>query len=237
METQNIIDEMRFQLTGGVLELELDDAALTQVVDQCLRQLQKYIHTPRYLTVDKKPVIDTSEYKISSVQHVYVADSNYGGAATSTGTMGTSDPFYMQMFTFSNGNISTISNYVNNYANYIYANQALNSLGVKSLDYIFSKQENKLYVNSNLMVGKITIEYVPRFEKPEELTDPFWEDALVRMCVATLKQIVGRIRSRFTQSGAIWQQDGGSLLQEGQAEMKELIDYLDKSAGDLRPVN
>ena len=65
--------------------------------------------------------------------------------------------------------------------------------------------ENKLYVNSNLMVGKITIEYVPRFEKPEELTDPFWEDALVRMCVATLKQIVGRIRSRFTQSGAIWQ--------------------------------
>ena len=45
---------------------------------------------------------------------------------------------------------------------------------------------------------------------------------LTKLSLAIAKVTVGRIRSRYTQSNALWTQDGETLLQEGNEELKEL---------------
>lgn len=42
MKLQDIIDEIRLELTGGVLELEIEDATLQQVVMKALREIERY---------------------------------------------------------------------------------------------------------------------------------------------------------------------------------------------------
>ena len=40
------------------------------------------------------------------------------------------------------------------------------------------------------------------------------------------KIVLGRIRTRFTQSNALWVQDGEKILEEGNTELKELREVL-----------
>lgn len=46
------------------------------------------------------------------------------------------------------------------------------------------------------------------------------------MAVAYTKIVLGRIRTRFTQSNPLWQQDGDKMLEEGNTELKELREVL-----------
>ena len=56
----------------------------------------------------------------------------------------------------------------------------------------------------------------------EDIESEYWEDILIRLSLALTKVTVGRIRTRYTQSNALWTQDGETILQEGQEELKEL---------------
>ena len=42
------------------------------------------------------------------------------------------------------------------------------------------------------------------------------------MAVATAKITLGRIRTRYSQSGALWAQDGDTILAEGRDELTAL---------------
>lgn len=46
------------------------------------------------------------------------------------------------------------------------------------------------------------------------------------MSTALTKIVLGRIRTRFSQSNALWAQDGEKLLDEGNTELKELREIL-----------
>ena len=48
------------------------------------------------------------------------------------------------------------------------------------------------------------------------------------MCVATAKVTVGRIRTRYTQSNAVWSQDGNTILDEGTSELNTLREQLQR---------
>jgi hypothetical protein len=50
------------------------------------------------------------------------------------------------------------------------------------------------------------------------------------MCVALTKITLGRIRTRFGQSNALWTQDGERLLEEGNTDLKELREILRTNA-------
>jgi hypothetical protein len=50
------------------------------------------------------------------------------------------------------------------------------------------------------------------------------------MGVALTKITLGRIRTRFSQSNALWAQDGERLLEEGNTELKELREILRTNA-------
>ena len=60
----------------------------------------------------------------------------------------------------------------------------------------------------------------------EEITDDYWIDILRRLSVALVKIALGRLRTRFTQSNALWTQDGETLLAEGNETLKDLRETL-----------
>ena len=73
MELAAYKEEILFKLTGGVLECELDDKALTQVLNAALREVQRYIDTTVIKTIPFENCIDLSDYNVSSVSRVYRA--------------------------------------------------------------------------------------------------------------------------------------------------------------------
>ena len=92
---------------------------------------------------------------------------------------------------------------------------------------MFDKSTNQLYINTASDIPtQITIMYVPRYDSVEEINSDYWIDMLCRLSFANAKVIVGRIRTKFTQSNALWQLDGQGILAEGQQELTELRNYL-----------
>ena len=124
------------------------------------------------------------------------------------------------------GNMRNLQDYMYNYMTW---NTLLQIRQTTSTDmaFIFDKSTNNLYINTASDVpSQITIEYVPRYDSAEEITSDFWIDVLLRMSIALTKIALGRIRSRYTQSNALWTQDGETILQEGLNEYQVLQEYL-----------
>lgn len=230
MDLQSYIDEIKLALTGGILKLELPDTTLAQVVNKSLRTVQRYIDTPKLITVPYARCIDMADFKTSAVTKIYRAEG-YLDAGNST-TSGTSDPFYAQQWQiFSNGGtLYNLSSYVANYASYNTLLQMRNTTST-DLSFRYDKADNKLYINcAHDYPDYITIEYIPIFESVEEVTSDYWIDIIAKLSIAQTKIILGRIRSRYTQSNALWTQDGETLLNEGNAEMQALTEMLDTNA-------
>ena len=78
---------------------------------------------------------------------------------------------------------------------------------------------------------------MPRYDSVDEITSDYWIDILMRMSKAIAKVTVGRIRSKFTQSNALWQNDGATMLAEGTAELEELRNQLKHDTQLLYPVD
>ena len=95
------------------------------------------------------------------------------------------------------------------------------------LSFIEDKHNNKLYINHYLDTpSRITVEYIPKLTDIEAIKSEYWIDILIRMSTAMTKIVLGRIRTRFTQSNPLWTQDGEKLLEEGNSERKELLEIL-----------
>lgn len=228
MQMSAYIDEVKLALTGGVLELEVDDSVLQKIVDSALREVQRYICSTKLITVPFAKVIDLTSYKVNAVTKVLRAEGTGITGETSGQTTISSDPVQLSMYQFANGmgSMYNFQNYLNNFSSWSTIQQVSNTLST-DLAYYYSADDKKLYVNTTLDVGSmISIEYVPRYDSVEEVTSDFWVDVIMRLSKALAKIYIGRIRSRFTQSNALWGNDGERLLDEGNTELTELRTYL-----------
>lgn len=246
-----LVDEVKFKLTGGVLELEIDDSGIQKTIEYSMRELQRYICNTRFVTIPFTSAIDMKPYHVSDVRMVYSADNEGGMNGAQFSSVGDNtdaaginsiyanspiDPMMWSAFYLgSDGQVSNYTNYVNNYYAYAMTRKALNTADTGRIAFNYNKADEILYINALAKCGKVTVEYVPRFDNVEEITNDAWIDILVRYAVANLKITLGRVRSRFTQSNALWSQDGEQLLAEGNAELTDLRTYLDASASILRP--
>ena len=61
MKMTDIIDEIKLELTGGVLELEMEDVAIEMVVKKALREVQRYWDETSFVTVPYESCIDFIE--------------------------------------------------------------------------------------------------------------------------------------------------------------------------------
>lgn len=60
---------------------------------------------------------------------------------------------------------------------------------------------------------------------------------LIKLAVALAKVTVGRIRSRYTQSNALWTQDGEALLAEGNEELTALRQHMMENSQLVFPID
>lgn len=240
MTLQEYVDFIKFQLTGGVLELEIDDNAISNAVKIGFKEIQRYIDTTKFITVPYVPCIDLTDFKCSSITKVYRTEGYTGDANTDGFIEGSAiDPMYVQrwMAFSSGGTMYNLNNYLLNYMSY---NTLLQMRNTTTTDMAFrvDKQSNKLYINCGYDSPKnVTIEYVPIYEDVSEITSDYWIDILERLSLALTKVVLGRIRTRFTQSNALWTQDGERLLEEGNTELANLREILRTNSTLFYPVD
>lgn len=238
MTIVDIIEEIKLELTGGVLELEIEDVTIEMVIKKALRELQRYWDETSFLTIPYEQCIDLEKYQLDSCSIVKVYRTTGMGNSTDASNALTMDPLYAQQFMmFSNaGNMYNIQDYVMNYAAWNTLNQTRNTM---STDMAFreDKHNKKLYVNDITAPKAITIEFIPKLDSVENIQSDYWQDILVKMCVGLTKITLGRIRTRFSQSNALWAQDGEKLLEEGNTELKELREILRTNANLVYPID
>ena len=228
MKLDDILEEIKLELTGQVLEMEINDETLVTVVKKALRELERYWDETTLITVPGASCINLDgeffNEKISSIVKIYRTE---GIGDSSSGLSVMNDPVQMAQFAiFSNGGtMYSLQDYVMNYASYITMHKIRNTMST-DLSFKEDRHNKKLYINNYNIPKMITIEYIPKLTSVEDIQSDYWIDILIRYCVALTKVVLGRIRTRFTQSNALWTQDGDKILEEGNTELKELREIL-----------
>ena len=231
MDLASYREELKLRLTGNVVGLELSEASLDGCINSAFRQVQRYIDSTKLATIPYSGAIDLSNCGVSSVSRVFRAEG-YAWANSNPKESNQYDPMYMATWqTMSGGNsiAAGISEWAQNYAAFNTALQIRNTLSTDLL-FRYDKHTNLLYINCGFDKPEfITIEYVPRYNDVSEIVSDFWIDILVRLSLAICKQVIGRIRKKFTQSNALWSLDT-DILQEGIDEEKELQEAMRKAS-------
>lgn len=236
MQMQAYVDEIKLRLTGGVLHLEIDDATIMKIVNSAFREVQRYIDTTVLETIPFSSCIDLNPRKITAVTRIYRTE---GFATESSEQQSMQDPMLVQQWQLlsGNGNVLSMSDYALNYASWNTSLQIRNTLST-DLAYRYDRRSNRLYINtSSGCPTYITIEYIPRYESVDEIISDYWIDILTRLSVALTKVTLGRIRSRYTQSGALWTQDGEQLLSEGNEELNSIREHLVTNTQLVYPID
>lgn len=240
MDRQAFKDEILFKLTGGLLKCELNEKSLDILINSSLRELQRYIDTTRLITIPYKRCIDMTEYKPNSVSRIYrsVGFTDSSGTSMTTSDL-VVDPMYASQWQLlsGTGNLYNFSDYAYNYAAWNTLLQIRNTTST-DLAFKFDRTSNNLYINiSSNLPTYITIEFVPRYDDVSDILSDFWIDMLMRLCLAQAKIALGRIRTRYAQSGALWTQDGEKMLEEGTAELNDLHERLVKATQLAYPID
>lgn len=227
MEMNLIRDEIKTKLTGGILDLEINDETLDKVINSAFREVQRYINTTAIMKMEYKSCLDLSDLKVSAVVDVYRTQGYLSGDPEMDGSQ--IDPMYVaqwQMLSGMSGNGLNIGNFGLNYAAWNTSLQIKSTMST-DLNFIFDKPTSKLYVNCAFDKPKyIAVRYIPRFDSVEEVTSDYWIDIIIRLATALTKVTLGNIRGRFTQTNALWTQDAEKMATEGREELQELRQYL-----------
>lgn len=229
MKLDEVIDEVRLELTGYVLDMEIADETIVSVIKKALRELTRYWDESTLITAPFASCISLDgeffKEEVSSIVNIYRTE---GFGDSSDGLSVMNDPVQMAQFAiFSNGGtMYNLQDYVMNYASWMTMYQIKNTIST-DLSFREDRHDNKLYIScGNSTPRMITIEYIPKLKSVEDIKSDYWIDILIRLCVAMTKVVLGRIRTRFTQSNALWTQDGDKILEEGNTELKELREIL-----------
>lgn len=236
MDMAGYLDNLKFQLSGGLLELEIEDSKLEQIINMSLREIQRYINTTKMISIPFHKCIDLSDFKVSSIYRVYRTQGYMGSTTDGSSAV---DPLYIAQWQLLGGvgGALTGSEFALNYGAWNSALQIRNTLST-DLNYKYDKVKSLLYVNTAFdNPTNITIEYIPRYDDVSEIVSDYWIDKLCRMSVAYGKIALGRIRTRFNQSNALWTMDGDKLLEEGNTELASLREDLVANANLMIPLD
>lgn len=237
MDMQGYREEVKLALSGGLLELEIEDAVIDKLVNSALRELQRYIRTPKLITIPFKSCIDMKDYKVNTVLSVHRTEGNLQNASSevSSGI----DPMYAAQWQLLSptGSVWGLSNFSYNFASYSTMQQVRNTVST-DLAFFFNKNAEQLYINSSgNFPSRITVEYVPRYDDVSEIESNYWIDQLMKLSIAKGKIALGRIRTRFNQSNSLWTQDGERMIEEGNTELNELRASLIANSNLFRPID
>ena len=78
---------------------------------------------------------------------------------------------------------------------------------------------------------------MPIFKSVEQIKSDYWLDVIQRLALARTKVILGRIRTRYKANSSLWEQDGETMLAEGQEELKDLQEKLRINSQIIYPID
>ena len=114
MDRESYKKELEFNLSGGIIEIELTDSQLDTVLDNAFREVQRYIDTTRFATLPYSRCISLKGCGVSSVSGVY-RTSDSGKTSSGMGSM--TDPMYAAQWQIlsGSGGLTNMDNWVYNY--------------------------------------------------------------------------------------------------------------------------
>ena len=122
MKLEDVLDEIKLELTGYILDMEIADETLVAVVKKSLRELERFWDETTMITVPFASCIDTSgdffKEKVSSIVKIYRTE----GVGDNDGNLSVmDDPIHLAQFAiFSNGGtMLNLQDYVMNYASWM----------------------------------------------------------------------------------------------------------------------
>lgn len=243
MTKEEYIEYIKLDLSGGILTLEITDEIIGKIIDSALVEMRRYYDQATFVTVPFSRCIDLKNSaldlnnKVSSIVKIYRTQGFNGDNIGNTSSE--VDPLYAQQWlAFSSGGMTySLENYLLNYMSYSTLQQIRNNTST-DLTFIEDKTDNKLYINGSYEnPAFITIAYIPNLTDVNQITSDYWVDILKRLALALVKKTLGRIRTRFTQSNALWIQDGETMLQEANEELKELREILRTNSAYFYPLD
>ena len=219
MTLAEYVDEIMFTLGGTVVDVEIEKD-LPRCVNKAFREIKQYVTTPAYMTIPFGAqaqgiggTVDLSDKNVYSVVNVMRPDS-YNSLS-----MNTLDVFGLNL------SYSAVTN-MDAYANRMLRLQQMNTIST-DLDFLWDAHRKQLSVTMNPPFSNmITIQYIPDYKDVEEITEVFWVDLILKLATAYAKQILGRIRSKFTLNSSQYSLDGETLLNEANAEIQEIQTFL-----------
>ena len=210
-------EEIAFQLGGSILDLEIAND-LPRCVNRAFREVKRYITTPAYMTLPWNSnnggnKINLKDKKVYSIINVLRPNSYNSLSVNSLDVFGLAQPY------------SAVTN-LDAYMNRMLRLQQMNSIST-DLDFVWDAHTKDLYVTMNPpYTNQITIAYVPDYQSEEEITEVYWVDIILKLATAYAKQVLGRVRSKYTLNSAQYNLDGETLLAEAKEEIAEIITYL-----------
>ncbi len=220
MDLTQLRDDVKTEVDGSILTLEIPDETVDKLIYRSLRELNRYYDSFKTITVPYSSCIDLSAYKVNSVLRVLRAQ------AISTDIQGgrTFDPLLATQWQLLSGygNMNQFRDFASNYGAWNTLLQIRNTTST-DMSKFFDKDSQKLYINvSSNTPASVTIIFVPVLMNVEQVTSEYWQDILLRLSIAHVKIVLGRVRSRFKQPNALWEQDGDTMLNEGNQELADL---------------
>ena len=234
MELKDYVKRIKLQLTGGVLELEIKDEAIEEIINNTIREINNYYNVTELIEVPGSRCIDLTNYpQINNIIAVHRPTS------VSDPNSGISDPSYvsyLQMYNVGSSYFNP-SNLVYNVANYSMSQQIGNTLST-DLDFRYDEKNKKLYINfSQGQPSTVVLEIVPRLIEASDVLTQHWQDILYRLSLAEVKIALGRIRTRYRQTSALYEDDGDTILAEGTAEAADIRTTLRANADLVLPLD
>lgn len=226
---QYYVQFLKDQLTVySLLESELSDDTWEKIVETAMQELLRYYDQTAFVQVAGASCIDLLQVEKDNDIHISSISNVYNTIATGDSTDVNSvfmDPTWLGFWQTGFG--SRVTNWTYNYINYGSLQRIRNTISGTNLDFREDTINRKLYINfSQTVPSYITLEYVPRIKTVEDIVGDYWVDILRRLSLAYAKIAVGRARTRFVQSGALWTDDGATILQEGTSELQALRERL-----------
>lgn len=210
-------DEIAFNLGGSVLDLEIKND-LPRCVNKAFREVKHYVTTPAYMTIpfNSKTGGNTVSLKGKNVYSVIcvMRPDSYNSIS-----MNTLDVFGLAQ------SYSAITN-MPSYMNRVLRLQQMNTIST-DLDFVWDAHKEELSVAINPpYTNQLTIEYIPDYQSVEEITEVYWVDIILKLATAYAKQVLGRIRSKYTLNSSQYSLDGEALLAEAKEEIAEITTFL-----------
>ena len=224
LSIQDYVDYITLQLGSSVVTVEIEED-IPKVVNMAFQELRHYITDVRTMTIPYSNKIDLKGKKVANVVYIMRGKNTNGPGG-----------FQDVMYIYSR--MSALNTYtLTDYARALMANQNKAALAT-DLDFHYDKVEETLYVYAwQAIPTTITLVYTPEYETVEEIIEPFWQNLLKRLSLAMTKEILGRIRGKYTLNSATYNLDSDRLLAEAQQELAEIRNYLNENSDMLLPID